>query len=259
MIPCLIIDDEQNSRDNLETLILRYCPNLEVIGKASSAAEGLELIRQLMPKVIFLDIQMPGGDGFSLVGQLDTEKPLVVFVTAFEKYALRAIKSSALDYLLKPVSIADLQESEKKIVEMEGLRKPNSTPFPGYEESLRLLMSSIREQAPLRIALPAHNGFRMEEVKNIVRLESDNNYTTIFLLNREKVLVSKPLKHFEECLDERTFLRIHNSHIVNADFLKAYHRDDGGTVELKDGTILQISKRRLPVFLDVMKDKFLKV
>jgi two-component system LytT family response regulator len=194
-----------------------------------------------------------------LLQQLEGDKPWVIFVTAYEKYALRAIKASALDYLLKPVSISDLQEAETKIVEMESMRKPNTPLFPGYEESLRMLMSTMREQPPARIALPAHNGFRMEEVKNIVRLESDNNYTTVFLVNHEKVLVSKPLKHFEECLDEGMFLRIHNSHIVNADFLKAYHRDDGGTVELKDGTMLQISKRRLPVFLEIMKDKFLKV
>jgi two-component system LytT family response regulator len=256
MITCIIIDDEKNSRDNLETLVQKYCPNLSLLGKASSALEGLELIRELSPAVVFLDIQMPGGDGFSMLQKLEGKKPWVVFVTAFEKYALKAIKASALDYLLKPVSISELTEASLKIEEVVRTRERESQ---SYEDSLKLLMSSIRDQSPMRIALPAHNGFRMEEVKNIVRLESDSNYTTVYLMNKEKVVISKPLKHFEECLDERVFLRIHNSHIVNSDFLKAYHRDDGGTVELKDGTILQISKRRLAYFLDIMKDKFLKV
>ncbi|MBL0316595.1 MAG: response regulator transcription factor [Flavobacteriales bacterium] len=221
MVRCLIIDDEKNARENLENLVGKYCPELTVSGLAHSGMNGIQRIREEKPDAIFLDVHMSDIDGFTLLSRLEEPKPMVVFVTAYEKYALRAIKASAIDYI-------------------------------------KLMIQSSHDENPERIALPDHSGYRFEHMRDIIRMESDSNYTTIFLKGGEKVVVSKPMKHFEDFLDDAVFIRIHNSHIVNIHFLKGYLRDDGGIAELIDGTKLQIAKRRLPLFLDTIKNRFIK-
>ncbi len=257
-VKCLIIDDEKNSRENNANLVATYCPELEVVGLASTAGEGLSLINELKPDAIFLDVRMPDFDGFTLLSRLGEHKPMVVFVTAYENYALKAIKASAIDYILKPLSIKELTSAAQKLEQLHALITENPTVKNGYNRALKLMVQSATAENLNRIALPHHLGYRFEEVKNLVRFESDSNYTTIYLANGEKVVASKPLKHFEDFLDENIFIRIHNSHIINIQFLKTYSREDGGTAELMDGIKLQISKRRLPLFLDVIKHRFLK-
>jgi two-component system, LytTR family, response regulator len=258
MVNCLIIDDEKNARENLENLLSKYCPELTVAGKAVSGMDGIQMIKDLKPDAIFLDVHMSDIDGFTLLSRLEEPKPMVVFVTAYEKYALRAIKASAIDYILKPVSIKELQGAAQKLEQLYRLKNENPGFEKGYNDALKLMIQSSHEDGPERIALPDHAGYRFESMRDIVRLESDSNYTTIFLKSGEKVLVSKPMKHFEDFLDEAIFIRIHNSHIINIHFLKSYLRDDGGMAELSDGTKLQIAKRRLPLFLDTIKHRFIK-
>lgn len=258
MVRCLIIDDEKNARENLENLIVRYCPELSICGKANSGMEGIQAVRELAPDAIFLDVHMNDIDGFTLLSRLEEPKPMVVFVTAYEKYALRAIKASAIDYMLKPVSIRELQGAAQKLEHLYLLKNENPGFEKGYSDALKLMIQSSHEEGPERIALPDHAGYRFENMRDIVRLESDSNYTTIYLKTNEKVVVSKPMKHFEDFLDETIFIRIHNSHIINIHFLKSYIREDGGLAELLDGTRLQIAKRRLPLFLDTIKHRFIK-
>lgn len=257
-VRCVIIDDEKNSRENNVNLVTTYCPELEVIGMAATAGEGLSLINQLLPDAIFLDVRMPDFDGFTLLARLGEHKPMVVFVTAYENYALKAIKASAIDYILKPLSIKELTAAAQKLQQLHQLIQENPSAKLGYNSALKLMAQSAGNENLNRIALPHHTGYRFEEVKNLVRFESDSNYTTIYLSNGEKVVASKPMKHFEDFLDEKIFVRIHNSHIVNIHFLKTYSREDGGMTELMDGTKLQIAKRRLPLFLDVIKHRFIK-
>lgn len=257
MVRCLLIDDEKNARENLEYLIVRYCPELKVADTASSGMSGIQKIRELQPDAIFLDVQMSDIDGFTLLSRLEEPKPMVVFVTAYEKYALRAIKASAIDYMLKPVSIKELQHAAQKLQQLFILKNNNPAFDRGYNDALRMMLQNSGEDGPERIALPDHAGYRFENMRDIVRLESDSNYTMIFLKSGEKVLVSKPMKHFEDFLDEEMFIRIHNSHIVNIHFLKSYLRDESAA-ELQDGTKLQIAKRRLPLFLDAVKHRFIK-
>jgi len=258
MVKCLIIDDEKNAREILSGLVQQYCPELSIAGTAFSGMDGINHIKELQPDAIFLDVHMSDIDGFTLLSKLEEPKPMVVFVTAFEKYALKAIKASAIDYILKPVSIKELQSAAKKLEQLHRLKNENPNFEKGYNDALKLMIQTSHEDSPQRIALPDHSGYRFENMSDIIRLESDSNYTTIFLRNSEKVLVSKPMKHFEDFLDESLFIRIHNSHIINIRFLKGYLRDDGGLAELLDGTKLQIAKRRLPLFLDTIKQRFIK-
>ncbi len=258
MVKCLIIDDEKNGRDNLNILIEKYCPQLEVLGVAVSGMDGLKKIEDFQPDAIFLDVHMSDMDGFSMLGKLGAFKPMVVFVTAFDRYAMKAIRSSAIDYILKPISIKELQAAAEKLQHLLELKKKNPGFEEGYADALKLILQSAGQKGPLRIALPHFTGYRFESVNDLIRLESDSNYTHVHLISGEKVLVSKPMKHFEDFLDDTEFIRIHNSHIININFLKGYIRDDGGMAELMDGTKLQIAKRRLPLFLDAIKARFLK-
>jgi len=258
MVKCLIIDDEKNARDNLQALIEMYCPQLQVVGKAVSGSDGLNHINELKPDAIFLDVHMSDMDGFSVLGKLDKHKPMVVFVTAFDRYAMKAIRTSAIDYILKPISIKELQDVAEKLEQLMGLKKKHPGFEEGYADAIKLIGRSSSQEGPMRIALPNYSGYRFESVGDIVRLESDSNYTNVHLKNGEKILVSKPMKHFEDFLDETEFVRIHNSHIVNVNYLKGYLRNDGGVAELMDDTRLQIAKRRLPLFLATIKNRFLK-
>lgn len=257
MVKCVVIDDEKNSRDFLVNLIGQYCPDISVIGTASGGVEGLQTVAELKPDAVFLDIRMSDMDGFTVMQRLPEPRPMVIFVTAYQKYALRAIKASAIDYLLKPVNIGELQDTSRKLKQLHELRFSNPHFRNEYNDALKLVMQSASESQPLRIALPHHNGYRFERMNQIVRLESDSNYTTVFLESGEKVMVSKPMKHFEDFLDESMFIRIHNSHIINMKFLKSYNRDKG-VAELEGQKEIPISKRRLAVFMEAMKKTFYK-
>jgi two-component system LytT family response regulator len=258
MVRCLIIDDEKNARENLENLVGKYCPELTVSGLAISGMDGIQKIKEQKPEAIFLDVHMSDIDGFTLLSRLEEPKPMVVFVTAYEKYALKAIKASAIDYILKPVSIRELQNAAQKLEQLHKLKNENPGFEKGYNDALKLMIQTSHDENPERIALPDHSGYRFENMRDIVRMESDSNYTSIYLKNGERVVVSKPMKHFEDFLDDTVFIRIHNSHIINIHYLKSYLRDDGGMAELHDGSRLQIAKRRLPLFLDTIKNRFIK-
>jgi two-component system LytT family response regulator len=258
MVKCIIIDDEKNARDNLKALVEKYCPQIEIIGMGVSGTDGLKQIEELQPDAIFLDVHMSDMDGFSVLGRLGDIKPMVVFVTAFDRYAMKAIRSSAIDYILKPISIKELLDAAHKLEQLMDLKRKNPGFEEGYADALKLMAKTAQQEGPMRIALPDFSGYRFESVGDLVRLESDSNYTNIHLKSGEKVLVSKPMKHFEDFLDDTQFVRIHNSHIINLNYLKGYVRDEGGQAELMDGTRLTIAKRRLPLFLDTVKNRFLK-
>lgn len=243
MINAVIIDDEPKNVRVLKNMLNEFCPEVSLLGEANNSNEGKELIQQKKPELVFLDIEMPYGNGFDLLNALMPIDFEVIFVTAFDKYMLQALKYSALDYLLKPVNIEDLkvavQHAEVRI-------KKNS-----INQQLTVLLENFKKQEPglKKIAVPTAEGFDFMLVENIIRCEAQGAYTRIFIKGSKSILVSKPLKEYETLLPDNIFLRIHNSHLVNLNYIKKYNRGRGGYIEMDDGTMLEVATRRKDEFL----------
>jgi len=250
MIKALLIDDEVNNLASLEFLLHHDCEGIEVAGKAQSARQARDWLQLHTADVIFLDIAMPGENGFQFLNSLTLQNFKVVFVTAYNEYALQAIKASAVDYILKPVNIDELQKAVEKV--KRALNSPAAT------EQNRLLLQHLLETVskrspPKKIALPQLGSISFIEVDDMVSLQADSNYTIIHMKDMQKLVISKTLKDFEELLDENQFARIHKSYIVNLRYIKEYSSIDGGIVKMSDGNQWSISRRQLDTFLEKMK------
>ncbi|MFA9389191.1 MAG: LytR/AlgR family response regulator transcription factor [Prolixibacteraceae bacterium] len=236
-IKSILVDDEPKSRTNLRDLLGEYCPQVELVGEAASAAEALKLIKKEEPALIFLDIEMPGGSGFDLLKSLSKQNFEVIFVTAFDRYGIQAIKFCAIDYLLKPIDIFELSKAVEKVQAQIALKN----------ENLRLqeLVANIdRVENEKRIALPLADKIEFVAIHQIVRLEADGNYTRIFLEGEKEYLVCKTLKDYTEILEKNNFIRTHQSHLVNENKIKAYVKIDGGFISMTDGSRVPISRQR---------------
>ncbi|MEI7422375.1 MAG: LytTR family DNA-binding domain-containing protein [Prolixibacteraceae bacterium] len=251
----IIIDDERNVREVLELLLLRYCPEVEVAGLASSAAEGRKLLKEYAVDIIFLDISMPKEDGFSFLNSIHKEDYCIIFVTAFEDYALRALKASAIDYLLKPITPQDLIEAVTKAIRHRELVQSREQEKKIYHESLDNLNENIHigSKHINKITVAEQFGFQLVNTSDIMYLEADSNYTILHLSGLKKIVASRTMGDFEKILDQPDFFRIHKSIIININFLKAYSSYQGNFVELIDGTSLSISRRRLNDFREAIK------
>lgn len=237
MSKIIIIDDEVHCVDVLLNLVKKARPDYEVIGTFCNPVKGLEFIKDNQPDLLFLDIEMPNLNGFAL---LDKMLPIdfdIIFTTAYDQYAIRAFEYSAINYLLKPIT-------EKSIVQAlsnwEKRRKITSM------EQWRLLQNNISSSVNdvSKIALPTGIGYHIVEIKNIVRCESDNNYSYFFLDDESKLLICKTLKEIEEMLRDYGFLRVHQSHLINPQFVKAILKQDGGTVLMNDGKEIPVSRQK---------------
>lgn len=240
----LIVDDEHHCRHNLAELLAEYCPSVEVIGMAASAAEALTLLEKNNPDILFLDIRMPGKDGFDLLEELPKRSMSVVFTTAHNEYALRALKEGAVDYLEKPISIDELEHCVEKIERKakEGTGQNKNV----IEEFLRF--SNLKEMD--KTTIPTSDGFVMVNSSDIVRLEASESYTRIFLITGEKHMSSKNIRVFEQNLNPQIFFRTHKSHIVNMLYhLRGFSRTDGNVALMSNGNRVPISRRRLTEFL----------
>lgn len=250
----VIVDDEKYSRGNLAFLLQTYCPEIQVVAEAPSVETAMKVIGDTHPDVVFLDIQMPKASGFDLLESIEDRDFLVVFVTAHDDYGVKAIKASAVDYLLKPVSIQELREAVDKLLALHDKRihSPDSTDI--YQEALAELVSSLRGSSfPQKIVLPTSEGLIVEELGNIIRLESDNYYTTIIRQGAPNIFLAKTLKEFEVALEERQFVRVHNSHIINMTYLQKFDKRDGGYVVMADGSKIPVSRRRQGLLLEKLK------
>lgn len=212
-----IIDDEPHNVQNLKFLLAHYCPSVEVVGTAFNADEGIDYLSENQIDVLFLDIQMPGKNGFDLLLALKTYNFSVIFVTAYENYAIKAIKFSALDYLLKPINRDELIQAVK--------RAESDTSKRNTKEQVKHLLASDHNQEKSTIALALENELRMVKLADIIYCQSDNNYTWFYLADGEKILVSKGLYEFETLLPESSFVRCHMSYIVNLAFVKSLIRE----------------------------------
>lgn len=236
-IKAIIIDDEVNNIENLQIIIKEYCTGVEVVGTAQNVDAGLELIIQHNPDLVFLDIQMPGKSGFDLLTALPKINFEIIFITAYDKYGIRAIKFSALDYLLKPINIDEFKIAIAKAKEKIEVKKQNLN----IENLLQYLKSGNREVP--KIALPTLKEIMYVKVTDIIRCEAANSYTTFYLQNNEQVLVCKTLKEFAELLKPHNFIRTHQSHLVNINSIKSYLSEDGGTLLLNNLQKVPISRQ----------------
>jgi two-component system LytT family response regulator len=250
MLQALLIDDEINNLNSLSFLLENDCAGIRVAGCVTSAAEARAWLALHHADVVFLDINMPNENGFQFLDSLGSKNFRTVFVTAFDQYAIQAIKASALDYLLKPVSIEELRLTVEKI-------KRSFSSTGNTEQHKKLLEHFLQivqqRSAPTKIALPHLGGISFVEVDQIVSLQADSNYTIIHLNSMQKMVISKTLKDFEELLNPEQFARIHKSYIVNLRYLKEYSTTDGGIVKMTDGNQWSISRRQVESFLEKMK------
>lgn len=249
MLKAVIVEDEKNSQELLKELISEYCEGVEVVAIAGNVAEGLAALKEHKPNLLFLDIELPDGDGFQILENAEKLDFDVIFTTAYDQYAMKAFKFAATDYLLKPVDIDELQSAVERVTE-----KQKEEDTSDKSEQLSALIANVRNMGKpfKRIVLPTSNGFTVVNPEDIIRCESDRNYTFIFLNDKRRILVSRTIKEYDEMLRDFNFFRIHQSHLINLAYLKNYTRGRGGYVELTDGTTLDVSARRKSEFLKRM-------
>src|SRR5690349_14528823 len=226
-IKAILIDDEVNNLHNLKALLATYCPEVEVLVTAMDANEGRSSIIQYQPDLVFLDIQMPGQDGFELLKSLPHYDFEVIFVTAYNQYGIQAVKFAAIDYLLKPINPEELRTAVNRVAIKNRQKKQNL--------SLENLVHLLRNKEEQRIALTTQKETRFIPVTQIMRCESTNNYTIFFLSDGEKIVASRPIYEFEDLLGAHGFIRCHQSHLVNKKYIKSWVKEDGGYLLMVNG------------------------
>jgi two-component system, LytTR family, response regulator len=255
IIRAMIVDDEQPARETLQYMIETYCQDIQITAHATSAAEARSILDHTEIDVLFLDISMPNEDGFDLVKSLDNNKYMFVFVTAYDQFALRAMRASAVDYLQKPIDAADLQQAEEKLVRLQGLRSRSVLTTIAYKQALEsLMLNTANKKGVHRLCLPGMQGFTIVEVNDILALDADNNYTIFHLRNLKKIVVSRAIKEYEDILDPATFIRVHKSSIINLKYLKEFSKVDGYYAVMADNSSISVSRRRLPDFLRAVEN-----
>ena len=232
MLRAVIVDDEQSARESLAEIITKYCDsNIQLIGVADGVEKGIEIIEMLNPDIVFLDIELSPGSGFELLERVGNNSFEVIFTTAYNQYALTAIKFSALDYLLKPIDIDELRNAINK-----ASSKKNIDRIQVLKENLKQKDSKLN-----KVILPTNTGYFVELLDDIVRCEADSNYTDFYFLNGKKMTVCKTLKEYEELFEGLGFFRIHQSHLININHIKNYLKGDTPQLIMSDGKNVTIS------------------
>lgn len=245
MLQAIIVDDEKKSRDTLHTLVEEYCADVKVLQTAGNIDEAVEAIKKLKPNLLFLDIELQNGTGFDLLEKVKSLDFDVIFTTAFEGYALKALKMSAVDYLLKPISEDELLAAVKKVQQK---RQKQSA-----DRNFDLLLQNLNAgQGQHKIALPTSEGLTFINVHDIIRCQADGSYTHFYFKDQKKILVSKKIKEYEELLAPYNFVRVHHSHLVNLSEVTKYVRGDGGYVVMSDGETVYVSKRKKEDFMSAL-------
>ncbi len=246
MVTAVIIDDEKKCVSLLKHLIDTHCTDIKVVAEADNAAQGINAIKIHQPDLVFLDIEMPDKTGFELLTSLPEINFDIIFTTAYNHYAIKAIRFSALDYLLKPVDLDELKNAVGRVFKKHNKKE--------HRESIDLLVNNIRSLQPnfSRITLSTQDGLVILHVTEIVYCEASGTYTIFFLKNKEKIIVSKTLKEYEELLSGHYFFRVHNSYLVNLNEVKKYIKGDGGSVMMSNGDEVFVSKRKKEEFLQAL-------
>lgn len=244
-INAIIVDDERKSIASLKLLLATYCPQVLVLGEANSVQEAIENIDLLKPDLLFLDITMPDGDGFDVLDRVRYQEFEVIFITAYNQYALKAFEFSAIHYLLKPINYLELQEAVKRF---ENLKSKDV-----FNEKIQVLRDSLNNKHQ-KIILPSFDGLEIINLDEIIRCEADSNYTIFFLTNKRKIVVSKSLNNFEKILSDIYFCRIHKKHLINLKYVKHYVKGKGGTIIMQDGSSVFVSESKKKYFIKRLKE-----
>ena len=238
----VLVEDEAQSREILRNYLQKYCGQADIVGEASNISEALEIIEKQKPDLLFLDIEMPFGNAFDLLDRLGERNFEIVFVTAYDQYAIEALNTHAAYYLMKPIDIDELIKAVNYVGEIRE-----------KEERLeKLVLRSGMSQVEGKITIPQQDGFQVLDISEILYCKADDNYTEIFLENK-KILVSKTLKYFEQALSDHQFARIHKTYLVNVNEIIKYKKGKGGSVVLKNGKELMVAasrKRQLLSFFE---------
>ena len=243
MMNAIIIDDESKGRLALREKLKNYCPGVTLVGEAEDGEAGLALIEQCQPDIVFLDIQMPRMDGFEMLQQLQRKSFHLIFTTAYDQYAIQAIRFAAFDYLLKPVDIEELKAAVEKIIHA-GQPVNNG----GRLETLAYNLQTALN----KIVISTVEGLLFFDIGEIIHIEAQSNYTVFSFTNRPRLTVSRTLKEFEDLLPPEQFFRTHHSHIINLQFIKRYVKGDGGQIELKNGELVDVSRKKKEEFLKLL-------
>ena len=237
MIKAIIVDDEPYSCESLATLLERYCPAVKVADICYSGEDALKAIEEQQPQIVFLDIEMPKMNGFEILEKLSEIHFEIIFTTSYDQYAIKAIRFSALDYLLKPIDREELQRAVLKVTQR--LHQPLPQQLEILLQKLHHPVSSMQ-----KIALPTMEGLQMVDVNSIISCASESNYTIFLLKNKQKLIASRILKDIEEMLGEYSFFRVHHSYLVNLNEVNKYIKGEGGYLIMSDGSTIDVSRSR---------------
>ena len=241
-LKAVIIDDEKDCCETIAELLQTFCPDVEVSGIYHNGVDALTAILHQQPDLVFLDVEMPKMNGFEMLEQLPQVNFDIIFTTSYDQYALKAIRFSAIDYLLKPIDRNELQKAVQKI---------NQRSQRTISKQVEILMQRIHQPARSisKIALPTMEGLQMIPVESIISCESDGNYTTLLLKNNKKLIVSTPIKEIEEMLEDHSFVRVHRSYLVNLNEVEKYVRGEGGYLIMSDGSSVDVSRNKKELLL----------
>jgi two-component system, LytTR family, response regulator len=241
----ILIDDELSSLQNLQQKLVEFCPDINIITTTQRPEEAILLIQQHKPDVIFLDIEMPRMNGFRMLDEMAEFDFEIIFTTAYNHYAVEAIRMSAFDYLMKPIAIKDLQNAVERLAKQQQLQT---------KDKLGVLKNSLQntKSQEEKIVIPTSEGMEFIAINTILHIESSSNYSKIYFVDGKAILVTKLLKDFEEILLPYRFYRIHNSHLINLKYIEKYIKGDGGQVRLSNGTIIDIARRKKEEFLKLI-------
>ncbi|MBI5541358.1 MAG: response regulator transcription factor [Bacteroidia bacterium] len=245
MAKIIIIDDEQGAIEAIETILRDFCPTLEIVATSNLPVEAIKLINEKKPDIIFLDINMPQINGFELLSIIQERNFEVIFTTAYQEYAVKAFRANAIDFILKPVSITEVVEACNKAISKLSLENKNLIKY-------KQLLESIAVQNETKVSFPTFEGIVFLNRSDIIRAEADLSYTTLWLLNQKKLVVSKNISEIEKIINDTNFFRVHKSHLVNLKHVSKYNIKDGGEIILSDNSRVELSRRKKDAFLDAI-------
>ena len=243
LLNTVIIDDEEKSRQTLRQMLNLFCPTVQIIGEAHNVQSAYELLSIVKPDIVFLDIRMPDGNGFDLLKKLNHPNFNLIFTTAYDQYAIKAFKYSAIDYLLKPIDTDELKAAVAKAVEVDPTTATRNN---------TLLDNYAKPKEDQQIVLSTIEGMHVVKIKNIIRCQADDYYTNFFLNDGRRIMISKTLKENEELLKDHGVIRPHRSHLVNISYIKRYIKSNGGHIILVDGSNIPVSRRKKEVIQEYL-------
>lgn len=247
MTSAVIIDDEPHARQAIRSIIQLQAKEINILGEAGSVAKALLLIRDKKPQLLFLDIDLPDGNAFDLLKQIEYHRYRIIFITAYKEYAIQAIKFSAFDYILKPVNPLELIQSIKNCLTQDDTNN--------YKEKFQAFFSNFNNILPgqKKIVLKTAEKIHVVDIKNIIRCESDNVYTTIFTNTEQNILVSKSIKHYDEMLSSYGFMRVHQSHLINVNYISYYNKQYGGLLVMSDNSSVPVSNQKKSILFKYLE------